>query len=112
MQQRKSEAPMGTEEQLAVLETTMRSINAVLIDMRNDNKHLFDKLDTKIDSFRKEVRHQFKTIDEKFEAIDKRFSYFDRKFERLEDRWWSGFRWVMGTIFGLAALTAHGFHWF
>jgi len=91
---------MSNEERIAILETTMLSINATLLDFKQDMNRRFDKIDDK-----------FSKIDEKFTKIDEKFERMDNKFDALQNRLWTHFTWLMGMIIGLAGLIAHTQHW-
>jgi uncharacterized coiled-coil protein SlyX len=97
MKPAKNEARMSNEARLAVVETTILNINSTLLDLKQDMKRGFDRIDTK-----------FEAVDKKFEAMDRKF---DTRFDRLENRLWSNFFWLMGMIIGLAGLIAHTQHW-
>ena len=86
----KNEARMSNEARIAVLETTILNINSTLLEIKQDMKHGFDK------------------IDNKFVALENKM---DNRFERIENRLWSNFLWLMGMIIGLAGLIAHTQHW-
>jgi hypothetical protein len=93
----KKEARMSTDARLAVLETT-------LLDLRQDIKRGFDKIEAK-----------FRSVDERFNrmesSIDSRFNRVDDCFNHIKNRMWSNFLWLMGMIVGLAGLIAHTQHW-
>lgn len=86
----KNEARMSNDARIAVLETTILNINSTLLDLKQDIKHGFDKVDNK-----------FTTLENKM----------DNRLERIENRLWSNFLWLMGMIIGLAGLIGHTQHW-
>jgi hypothetical protein len=86
MKASKNESTMSTPERIAILETTILNINSTLLDLRQDMKRGFDKIDNKFDNV-------------------------DNKLDALQDRLWSNFLWLMGMIIGLAGLIAHIQHW-
>ena len=75
----KNESHMHNSERIAVLETTILNINSTLLDLRQDIKRGFDKVDD--------------------------------RFDKIENRLWSNFFWLMSMIIGLAGLIAHTQHW-
>lgn len=85
----KHEVPrMGNND--AVLEKTMLNINSTLLDLRQ------------------EMRHGFEKIDQRFEAMDQKI---DHKIDNVRNFIWSTFLWLTGMIIGLAGLIAHTQHW-
>jgi hypothetical protein len=45
------------------------------------------------------------------DRMDQKFDYFDKKLDRLDNRMWVQFFWLMSMILGLAGLIAHAHHW-
>lgn len=76
--------PDSIDTRVALLEASISSINQTLIRMENK-------------------------IDRQFDKIDIRFSNVDKEMK-------SDFRWllsmIVGSNAGIAAIMAHGFHWF
>jgi hypothetical protein len=85
---------MSNDARIAVLETTILNINTTMLDIKQDMKHSFERLETKMDT--------------KFDAIEKKM---DTKFAAIENRLWSNFLWIMGMIIGLTGLIAHTQRW-
>ncbi len=97
MRAAKNEASMSNAERLAILETTILNINSTMLEIKQDLKYGFEKVDQKFDS-----------IDKKFASMDHKM---DSKFDSLQNRLWSNFLWLMGMIIGLSGLIAHTQHW-
>ena len=114
-----NEARMSVETRLAVVETALLNINSTLHDLKQDMKRGFDRIDSKFDAMDRKFEAKFDGMDSKFETRfetkDKKFEALDKKFDarcdRLENRLWSNFLWLMGMIIGLAGLVAHTQHW-
>lgn len=122
MKHRKHEPHMSNETRIAILETTILNINSCLLEMRQDMKRLSDKIDDKFDAMDKKFEAKFDAIDNKFNGVNSKFDIMEKKFdakfeamdnklERIQERIWSNFLWLMGMIIGLAGLIAHTQHW-
>jgi hypothetical protein len=52
----------------------------------------------------------------RFEDVDKRFVLLDQRLDKLNDRMWGNFQWILSTMFTLACagagVLAKGFGWF
>lgn len=88
---------MSNEERIAVLETTILSINATLLDIKQDIRSQADRTNNQIQEVKQDIRYLSDRM--------------DTKFDRLESRLWHNFLWLMAMIFGLAGLVAHAYHW-
>jgi len=112
MKAAKNELRMNNPERIAILETTILNINATLLDLRQDMKRGFDRVDTKFDALEKKMDNKLDVLenkmDSKFDALETKV---DSKFDTLQNRLWSNFLWLMGMIIGLAELIAHTQHW-
>ena len=107
----RQEAHMSDDNRLSALENSMLHINATLIDLKQDLRRQFDKIDDRFDAIDK----KFDAIDKKFENVDTKFDAMnerlDRKLEILHNRLWSNFIWTITMIIGVAGLIAHAQHW-
>ncbi len=128
---------MSNDARIAVLETIIISINSTLLDIKQDMKRSFEKIDSKFETMDSKFDSKFETMDSKFdskfeamdnkfEALEKKFDSkfetmdnkfealekkFDSKFDTLQNRLWSNFLWIMGMFVGLTGLIAHTQHW-
>jgi len=59
MKAAKNELRMNNPERIAILETTILNINATLLDLRQDMKRGFDKIDTKFDALHNRLWSNF-----------------------------------------------------
>jgi hypothetical protein len=90
------------ETKIALLEQSIGHINQTL--MRFEKK--IDSLDDKVDK-------KFNTLNEKFDDARKDIR---SQLEKMDNRLWVNFYWILGTMFSLscagAAILAKGFGWF
>ena len=92
---------------------------AVLEQIARTTLATLERLDRRIEL-------QSELMEKRFEqqavVMERRMNRMDDRMDRLETAMTSQFRWLLGTIFGLAGLTvtgfgallgvvAHGFHW-
>jgi len=90
---------------VTILEQIARSTVATLERI----EHRFDAIDLRFDA----IERRLETIDHRFEAVDRRMDEGFREQRNIHDRdfrlTWAG---IIALALGLAALMAHGFHWF
>lgn len=95
---------MGNDERIAVLETTINHIDASLIGITQELR----RLNERIDSFSNRMDGKFDSIDGKFNYIEEKL---DKKFDKLNDRLWTLFFWMIAGFASILGIMAHGFHW-
>lgn len=83
---------------LALLEQSIININETLVRFEKR----FDKIDSEIKEFKKELNTKLDKVNEKLETFNNRL--------------WVNFYWILGTMFTLscagAGILAKGFGWF
>lgn len=59
MKAAKNESSMKNSERIAILETTILNINTTLLDLRQEMKYRFDKIDDKFDTLQNRLWSNF-----------------------------------------------------
>jgi chromosome segregation ATPase len=74
----------------------------------NNVKSYPDSIETRAALLEMSISH----VNETLERIDKRLDRIDDKLDELKKDMKFDFRFLVGAICALAAVMAHGFHWF
>jgi hypothetical protein len=82
----KRDSKMSNDERIAVLETTINHIDASLMSLNQDNKAIVEMI---------------RLLNDKFDA----------RFDKLSDRIWSSFLWMIAGFASVLGIIAHALHW-
>ncbi|MEK6880068.1 MAG: hypothetical protein AABY22_10690 [Nanoarchaeota archaeon] len=81
---------MSNDERMAVLETTINHVNITLEDIKNSINRLNNKMEDGFNMLNNKI---------------------DIRCDKLNDRLWTLFFWMIGGFAAILGIMAHGFHW-